>query len=65
MRILVLAVLGLALSGCMSSSCYMPRHEHVYGMENPYHRHDDPACSDCPKKGYKGFKQPIPCTIGS
>lgn len=67
MKVLVLAALGLTLCGCVSESCYGPPPNHAYKTERGCKRHEplgkfDPNC-DCPVKGYKGFKQPIPCPV--
>ncbi|TIP03675.1 MAG: hypothetical protein E5X76_13110 [Mesorhizobium sp.] len=67
MKVLIVASLGLVLAGCVNESRYVSAPGHAYKTEPGCKRHEipskfDPDC-DCPKKGYKGFKQPIPCPL--
>jgi len=67
MKVFIVVSIGLALAGCVNESRYVSVPGHAYKTEPGCKRHEapskfDPNC-DCPVKGYKGFKQPIPCPL--
>lgn len=67
MKAIIAVSLGLVLAGCVSKSCYVPHPSYAYTTERGCKRHEplskfDPNC-DRPVKGYKGFKQRIPCPL--
>lgn len=67
MKTIIIASLGLVLAGCVNESREVSVPGHAYKTERGCKRHEspskfDPNC-DCPSKGYKDFKQPIPCPL--
>lgn len=66
MKIIVVALLGLVLAGCVGESRYVSLPGYAFKTEPGCKRHEppskfDPNC-DCPAKGIKDFTPP-PCPL--